>query len=525
MDIKKPVRRPTTENPPFPTPTPQTAPRLTFDFETRKEPSSQKFLKFLLWPFLIALILGIAYGSFLIFRVNRLGQEINPGLGNSTSLLKTLSEVATEKFPPLLGEEDGRINILLLGIAGEKKPGQNLTDTIIVLSLNPRERKVALLSLPRDLLVKIPGTQNIAKINSIYQVGLNENDKDPFRAVDLLKKTVSEITDLPLHYFVILNFDGFEKVIDSIGGINIISERDILDTRYPGPNYSYETFELKKGFHHLDGHTALKYVRVRHGDPEGDFGRAKRQQQVMQATKNRMFSASTWLNVFALGNLLEALGENIKTDIPPSRFGSFLNLGKKLDTQNINNFVVDAWKPTSLLRATHVTFGNAQAFGLLPRTGNWKEVREVARDIFDLRKIQRRQEEIIKEEPLIYLVNSSGNYQAGNQIQKILSESFGHKNVRLLSSKEEARERSLVFDLAENPKPFTLDEMINNLGIGLSEDNSQAELFLEEEKLRPDFLLIIGKDLENVYNMNDVSFEEWERAQEKEEDSFLKNQE
>lgn len=520
MDIKKPPRKIfLPSKAPLNRPVP---PPLTFEFERRPEPAGRKILKIILWSLAILLLATLIYGAFFFFQINRLGKKFDTSHNSSLSILSTLSQVAKEDFPALQGEKEGRINVLLLGIAGEKKPGRNLTDTIILMSVDTKNKKVALLSLPRDLLVKVPGGGNMSKINSVYQIGLSENSEFSEPGIDLIKKTVSEITNLPIHYYVVLNFDGFERIVDAIGGVNIINERDILDTRYPGPNYSYETFELKKGFHHLDGKTALKYVRLRHGDPEGDFGRAKRQQQVMQAIKNRIFSASTWLNVFALNDLFRALGENIKTDIPPNDFGAILNLAQKLDTQNVNTFVVDAWKPNSLLRATHVDFGGIRAFVLIPRSGNWSEIREVSEDIFELKKIQRKREEIAKESPLIYLVNSSGDALAGTKVEKILAESFGHKNIRLLSSSGNILEGSLVFDLAENPKPFTLDEMINNLKIALSEDNTLAEKFLVREKLLPDFLILIGKDLENVYNMNDVSFDEWQKAQDKEEEEFLK---
>jgi hypothetical protein len=108
--------------------------------------------------------------------------------------------------------------------------------------------------------------------------------------------TVTEITGLPIHYFVILDFDGFEKIIDTVGGVRINAERDFLDTRYPGKNYGYETFQLSKGWHSLDGATALKYVRERHADPEGDFGRAKRQQETIRAVRDKVFSVPTFLN-------------------------------------------------------------------------------------------------------------------------------------------------------------------------------------------------------------------------------------
>jgi len=205
-----------------------------------------------------------------------------------------------------------------------------------------------------------------------------------------IKKVIENITSLDINYWVVMNFDGFQKAVDAIGGINITNEYDIFDPRYPGPNYSYETFELKKGFHHLDGATALKYARMRHNDPKSDFGRAKRQQQVMQAIKNKIFSTGTLLNPVAINQLLNTLGENVKTNIASSEFADFVALIKNLDTNNINNVVLDAWKKDSLLRGSQITGISA----LIPRVSNWSEIQELAQNIFDTNKIKRKREEI-----------------------------------------------------------------------------------------------------------------------------------
>ena len=313
----------------------------------------------LVFIFLTLLLLSIiGYFSFLIYKVDSVGKKITireiaaDPKGSFLRTVRSFTELdAKEK---LRGFSEGRINILLLGTAGKGKPGQNLTDTLMILSLNPQNSQVAFLSLPRDLYVPVPFLNFGTKINSVYQLGLNNAGKDPRAAAEIILKTVEDVTSLKLDYYVILNFDGFEKIIDSLGGINIQNERDLYDSSYPGPNYSYETFELKKGLHHLDGQTALKYARERHADQEGDFGRAKRQQQIMEAAKNKFFSAQTILNVFSLNEIFNALGENIVTDIASEEIAGFLELAKNLDTRNATNVVFDAWKKYSLLKVYHV---------------------------------------------------------------------------------------------------------------------------------------------------------------------------
>lgn len=130
-----------------------------------------------------------------------------------------------------------------MGAAGEHNPGKNLTDTIMVMSIDTKNKRMALLSLPRDLYVKIPDDGRMTKINNVYQYGLSSD-----QGIEPIKKTVSDITGLAMNYYLIVDFDAFTKIIDQIGGVNVTVERDILDTRYPGPNYSYQTFELSKSF-------------------------------------------------------------------------------------------------------------------------------------------------------------------------------------------------------------------------------------------------------------------------------------
>ncbi len=299
----------------------------------------------------------------------------------TTKLAFNLIKIKQKNFQDidLRGKNRGQINILLLGIAGKGKAGTNLTDTIMIMSINLKKQKIALLSLPRDFYYNNQKYQKGAKINSLYQIGINEE-----KGVKYIKEAVEDVTYLPIDYYFILDFAGFEKAIDEIGGIDVYAERDYYDTRYPGPNYSYETFSLEKGWHHLDGATALKYARERHSDPEGDFGRAKRQQQVIQAVKNKFFSQKHWLNVFTLNKILGTLENNLKTNISLDEIDDFVFLAYHLDTQNIINKVIDAWKPDSLLRVDHIEMGGVRAFVLVPKKGyqDYSEIRKLAKDLF-----------------------------------------------------------------------------------------------------------------------------------------------
>jgi LCP family protein required for cell wall assembly len=437
---------------------------------------------------------------------------------SNQSILSTLKSLTKNKEVPLNGSENGRINILLLGTAGKGKPGQNLTDTIMVASVNTKTNQVALLSIPRDFYAEVPSNQSAdnfkTKINSIYQYGTNNlgSEKD---GAELVEKTAESILGIDINYYTILNFDGFKKVIDSIGGVNIMNERDIYDARYPGPNYSYETFELKKGFHTLDGSTALKYVRERHDDPEGDFGRAKRQQQVMQAAKNKIFSLSSMLNPFAMNDLLGSLGDNIKTNIEPNEISSFIELAKKLDTNNISNVVIDAWNPDSLLRVSHVFYGEnseIRAFVLIPRIGNYSEIQELAQNVFDLNKLKKRTEEISKEEASVAIINKSGDATLTGKITHLLRDDFSYKKVNIINDPQKNTENETTsFDLTGGTKPFTLDELASKIPAKVSYSPSDSYKQLTERS-DSDIVIVLGKDIISEYNMEEDSVEEYKNS-------------
>jgi LCP family protein required for cell wall assembly len=469
--------------------------------------------KIIFWLFALILISGITYGSFFAYKIYSVGKKVNIENINPASFLETVRSIADNNASTLRGADTGRINILLLGVAGSDKPGKFLTDTIMVASLDLKTNRVALLSIPRDLYVQIPDTKIQTKINSVYQYGLTKLQDEQGLASKAIEKTITDITGLDINYFVIMNFNGFEKVITDIGGINITSDRDIYDARYPGPGYSYETFELSKGFHQLDGATALKYARERHDDPEGDFGRAKRQQQIMQATKNKIFSAGTLFNPMTLNNLFETLGENIRTDIPTEDFASFFEVVKKLDTNNINNVVVDAWNKDSLLKVSHVQYGDIRAFVLVPRIGNYTEIREIATNIFDLNKLQRRKDAIAEENATIAIINKSGDAQIINKIKNVLQDNLNYKNVIVLNDRDKnLAEKTIVYDSTDGQKPFSLDELATKLPATVSYvlDPDLAETL---QGKTVDMTVVIGKDLIARYNMEEDTIDDLNKSQ------------
>lgn len=287
----------------------------------------------------------------------------------------------------------------------------------------------------------------------------------------------------------------------------------------------------------MDGATALKYARIRHGDPEGDFGRAKRQQQVMQTFKNKLFSLGTFLNVFALNNFLDALGDNIKTNINPDEIGGFLELARKLDTQNINNMVLDAWNKDSLLKISKSIRESVGASALVPRVGNYSEIQELAQNIFNLNELRRKRDEIAKENATILLANQSGDYALTEKIRKLLSVNLNYKNIKIKNAPTKIiTEKTIAYDLTNGTKPFTLDELVKKLPASASYTvpasikqlatlpGQQAKTSQTDSSL-PDLPIIVslGKDLSTIYNIEEGTLADLESSRDNEDTLDFKN--
>lgn len=455
----------------------------------------------LFFLFAAAIILSVV-GAFAFFGYKSLRVSENIRIENkaSSSFLSQAKNLASsfvaEKRAPLRGETDGRVNILLLGRAGERYPGKNLTDTVMMMSVDTEQRKVALLSLPRDLYAPIPDTDLYTKINSMYQYGLGRGE-----GIDPIRKTVEHITGQPLHYFVVLDFDGFEKAVEALGGIPIDVVRDFHDERYPGKHYSYETFEIRKGWQTLDGATALKYVRERHDDPEGDFGRAKRQQQVLQAIRDKAFSVGTFLNVFAVNGLLDALGESVKTDMDIGDLAGFIELSKTIDTRNIASVVVDAWKKESLLRVSHIQVGPVAAFILVPRIGSWSEIHDVAENIFRLDALKERQAKVTAENAAVAILYGKSDSTLAQKLGRLIRDgmSLGSVDLVPLGALENRPERSIITDRSGLRKPFSLDELLKRFSLERVDSLAYAVSATRD----PDLIIVIGDDMADMLDFEE----------------------
>jgi LCP family protein required for cell wall assembly len=256
--------------------------------------------------------------------------------GFGSILTVSLVRSATRGFDEAsLAASDQRINVLLLGIdqrEGMSDPAR--TDTMLMLTIDPQTKTAGMLSINRDLWVKIPGQDHEGKINTANFLG--DVEHYPGGGPTLAMQTVQAALDVPVQYYIRLNFTAFEKLIDMIGGIDIFVAEPIDDPDYPDAGFGYDPLYLDAGWQHMDGRTALKYARTR-ATAGSDLDRVKRQQQVILTVRDKILKNNQLPNVLAqLGPLFQLPGGPVQTNLTPGQIGELINLAARIGRDKIH---------------------------------------------------------------------------------------------------------------------------------------------------------------------------------------------
>ena len=268
-------------------------------------------------------------------------------------------------------------NILVLGIPGNGYDGAYLSDTIFVINLNPNNKTITLISIPRDLWVKIPNNNSYSKINALYALS-NPKAKSINEATNfnLIKTKVSEITGLNIDYTFVFDLKGFGNLIDQMGGINVWLDKTVLDPRFQDPYDPNDIFDLPPGWHTLDGKTAIKFVRTRFA-PEGDFYRINNQHLIIGALKDKFLELTKVWSIMDWLKLWQSLKSHYVTDID---FSLLLNISNNFKTATIKYLTISNRQPDNLLISTMIDgyFNNAttSVYILMPKAGldNYDEI-------------------------------------------------------------------------------------------------------------------------------------------------------
>lgn len=305
--------------------------------------------------------------SYRFNRPNLVGDlAVNPFKRIATSVVRALPFVST---PRLNGEKEGRVNFLLLGVGGEGHDAPFLTDSIAVASLPITPNSpVVFVGIPRDLIIHIPGTSTITKINALYVLGKQHATKDGQQETALIREAVETVTGQPIHYTAVINLAGFSDIVEALDGVHVYVPKDIHDPSYPTPGHGVELFELARGWRFLDGELAEKYIRTRSGI-EGDFGRMRRQVQVLEALYARAQGLNIVGDFFRIMNVFEQVQQYIQTDMTLGELQRLWEIAGERNEGGFEYLGLDTRAEDALLTGGKIPLGNTTASALWPKAG------------------------------------------------------------------------------------------------------------------------------------------------------------
>ena len=445
--------------------------------------------KLIIYLLVILIILGIS----LSFGVISSGDNLAKTLGN-VGLWGQIKYLIGSEDKDLNGEKDDRINILLLGIGGVSHEGPFLTDTIIIASFKPSTKQVALISVPRDLLVPIPG-YGWRKINQANAYG---EIKNPGLGGELAAQVISQVFGLPIHYYVRIDFAGFKKIIDDLGGITLDVENTLDDEQYPisgketaTTSERFEHLYIEQGRRHFDGDLALKYVRSRHakGIEGSDFARSKRQQKVLMAVKDKGLSFTTLVNPYKISKIMDTLSQHLATNFKVWEIIRIFNLGKDVEEENMIRRVFDDSADGVLYSA----ITEDGAFVLQPKAGDFSELQMITKNIFDpakMAEIRPKRIEIQNGTKITGLAYRTSQYL----------QSLGYQIINLGNAPTQDYLKTVIYNLADDTKDQTAKNLADLLGAELAAVVPDWAKATTSPKVssNTDVLIILGQDRKDL---------------------------
>lgn len=396
---------------------------------------SWSWKKRILWIVAVLVILCALIAGFLFFK----------GYFNAKKVFKG---GATSKA---IQEKQGRINILLLGNGGEGHEAPDLTDTILVASIDPVNKKTSLISLPRDLWVETPEHGSM-KINAVYETGKydylggrQDSSNDNFEAVSAgFKATdavVEEVLGIDIQYHALVDFTAFKQAIDSVGGVTVEVPETLSDPSFTRENGGSPVI-ARAGTQDFDGRKALMYVRSRY--TSSDFARAERQRAVIVALQQKIFSLGTLSSPNKISQLMDAFGNNAKTDLSLKDISGLYEMTKGMQPDQIES--VGLTDEPNVLLKTGMLSGQSVVLPVAGM-GNYDAIQAYI-------KPKVRDGNLIKENATVAVYN--GTTEAG-KAQLVADEltASGYKVLTVGDAPTQAYEESMVIDRTNGKKKFS----------------------------------------------------------------------
>lgn len=383
---------------------------------------------------------------------------------------------------PLEGESGGQINILLLGIGGEGHDGPYLTDTIIAAQIRPDLGEISLTSIPRDYWTAMPKGDYYAKINNAFSAGYTKN-KNWNEGGQWARQAAQNLTGLSIPYFAVVDFAGFEKAVDKIGGLDVNVERSFTDYSFPNDKtYGYlppVTFEA--GERHFNGQQALIFARSRHaaGLEGSDFARSQRQQKIIEAFKEKLLKLNIIGDAGKINDLLEIFADHFHTNLTPGEILRAYNLSKEKGMRDIISMSLD---PDTGLICPQV-MEDTGAYVLVPCPGKTAEdIKNFFQNAFTLGRMYQ-------EKPVIWVGNSTKDQMLYRQADSRLKEAgLTVWEVPYATDGAEAFSQTIFYQV--NPKPATAEFLKNSLQ---AKELTLPPPGLKINKDKVDIIVILGR--------------------------------
>jgi LCP family protein required for cell wall assembly len=394
-------------------------------------------------------------------------------------------------LPPWDGKE--RLNVLLVG--SDERPGESSfnTDTLIVVSVEPSTGEVAMFQVPRDMVdVPVPpnargvwGNVYRGKINSWYTANRNRTDLWPgksssARGFNALKALLGQLYGLDIRYYALVNFQGFRKVVNAMGGVQINVQIPVAESQYPVAPGVLTRIYIPSGPQHMHGAEALRYARSRHRAQGGDFDRGRRQQRVLLSLREQMNAQAIIAN---LPDLVNALKDSVKTDIKTKDLPKLLALAESVDTKNIRSFVFSpSYYATEFL-------SSPRGYIITP---NVSRIRKAVDQAFKITpELLARRERLESEGASVWVLNGSG--RAG--LETSSAEFLEYQGLNASAPKRTidtrpAKTKIVVYNGKESDLPETIKYLERRFSTTVETETDPSRSV--------DIVITLGKDAPNL---------------------------
>ncbi|HEY5667541.1 MAG TPA: LCP family protein [Candidatus Saccharimonadales bacterium] len=428
---------------------------------------------------LVALALLLLTAGFLATKGYFKLHKVFKGGGSAAAL-------NTNVAPSLLkGEGDGRVNIMLLGIGGDGHEGADLTDTIIIASIDPVNKKAALVSIPRDLWVTTP--YGSSKINAVYAYAKQRGQAQGKKAADAIdygldqiQNELKTVTGITIHYRALVDFKAFEDAVNTVGGVdlNVTQETSVTDYMYDEATHKPYTLKVTPGLQHFDGLRALMYARSRHTSARGDFDRSERQRLLIEAIVSKVASAGTYTNPVKLSSLMDNFGAHVDTDISIDDAIKMMRLGKQIGSSYDS---IDLADPAAPIFKTGMV-GSASVVLPVAGIGDYSKLQALLRS-------KLKDGYILKENANITVLN--GTSWPGLAAQKADElKGYGYNVGTVDSAPTSNYTSTVIVDLTNGKNPYTKNYLEKRFGV-------KSTTTLPDKTIQPgnaSFVIILGQD-------------------------------